>query len=105
MKITYLAGLVVLGLAAGHAAHAQTLPAASPVLNGPPGSLSRPIPADAVPTQATTPTAAGTNDALYPNGVPTRNVNGGTQRADQPVRRNPPVLGGQPGKSLRKSRP
>ncbi|RYY15012.1 MAG: hypothetical protein EOO36_13315 [Cytophagaceae bacterium] len=106
MKLYTLIGAALLGLLLNRPAAAQT-PAASPRTQRAPstGLPSAPPPGAGVPTNATTPTGVVRAETLYPNGVPARNVEGGTQRADQPIRRNPPVVGGQPSKSLRRSRP
>ncbi|RYY18699.1 MAG: hypothetical protein EOO36_07550 [Cytophagaceae bacterium] len=75
---------------------------------GQPGTLTGPMPTNPVPASATTPTDA--DGAIYanPNGVPTRNVNGGTQRADQPrvgTMGMPAVSGSQQPYRIHKGRP
>ncbi|MGI4872822.1 MAG: hypothetical protein ACRYFX_16815 [Janthinobacterium lividum] len=80
----------------------------SPVIGGTGRTDGLPtgVPAGQVPTNATTPT--GISGPLYPKGVPTRNVDGGTQRADQPMGGMrggmPATTGSQPTKTLRKGR-
>lgn len=105
MKLYTLVGFALLGLLLSRPAAAQT-PATLRAQRAPSTGLpSAPPPGASVPANATTPTGVVRAETLYPNGVPARNTEGGTQRADQPIRRNPPVVGGQPSKSLRKSRP
>ncbi|GAB3634853.1 hypothetical protein GCM10027422_04430 [Hymenobacter arcticus] len=63
------------------------------------------VPAGGVPANATTP--IGSSGQLYPaGGVPTRNVDGGTLRSDQPTigNGNPATTGGQPTRRLNKAR-
>jgi hypothetical protein len=63
------------------------------------------VPATGVPANATTP--IGSSGQLYPaNGVPTRNVEGGTLRPDQPAigNGNPASIGGQPTRNLNRGR-
>jgi hypothetical protein len=81
MKTYQLLALPLLGLSLSHAALAQTTKPAT-LATGQPGTLTGPMPANPVPANAVTPTDA--DGAIYPNGVPARNVSGGTQRADQP---------------------
>ena len=83
MKTYQLLALPLLGLALSHAALAQTTKPAT-LATGRPGTITGPMPTNPVPANATTPTDA--DGAIYPNPsvVPARNVNGGTQRADQP---------------------
>jgi hypothetical protein len=104
MRLSTSFAAALLGLGLSYSAAAQT-PAAPSIQRAPGTGLpSAPPPGAGVPANATTPTGAVRAETLYPNGVPARNLSGGTQRADQPIRRNPPVMGGQPGKSLRKNR-
>ena len=66
-----------------------------------------PGPSGAVPTNAVTPTTVAPTAApgpIYPGGVPVRNVEGGTQRADQPIGGNQATPGAQPTKRLHKGR-
>lgn len=107
MNTLGLFAAALLGLAASLSARAQTPTVAPPAastgtaLGG--TSLPSAAPPGRVPASATTPT--GISGQLYPNGeVPTRNVNGGTQRADQPRRGRAAVTGSQPTKSLGKGR-
>ena len=112
MKTPSLFAAALLGLAASLSAHAQTPTVAMPTVAKPaastgtlPGGTSLPSapPPGMVPANATTPT--GISGQLYPNGeVPLRNVNGGTQRADQPRRGRAAVSGSQQTKSLGKGR-
>lgn len=63
------------------------------------------VPAGGVPANATTP--IGSSGQLYPAGsVPTRNVDGGTLRSDQPVigNGNPATTGSQPTRSINRNR-
>ena len=64
------------------------------------------VPTGTVPLNATTPVGATrSGDPIYPNGVPARNLDGGTQRADQPRRSGTPAVpGSQPTKRLFKGR-
>ena len=127
MKPTQLFGAALLGLATSFSAYAQTpvlgTPGA-PVAPGTPVSAGTPVlgagavvpgqlgslntgslPTGPVPASATTP--MGSSGQLYPaNGVPTRNVDGGTLRADQPVigNGNPATTGGQPTRRLNRGR-
>jgi hypothetical protein len=124
MKTTHFFAAALLGLATSFAAHAQTPVVGAPGAIGTPGAPATPVTGAGaiVPGQpgtmapgtvgagtgtvspnATTPmsTSGGT---LYPNGgVPTRNVDGGTLRSDQPMA-NPAVPGSQPTRSLNRSR-
>ncbi|QKG52946.1 hypothetical protein [Hymenobacter sp. BRD67] len=65
-------------------------------------SLLKTVPPGAVPASATTPT--GTEGVLYPAGVPTRDVDAGTRRADQPIGDNADLTGSQPTHRLNKGR-
>ena len=98
MKIHVFLSAALLGFLNAFSGRAQT-PAASKAGT----SLPSTVPPGMVPANATTPT--GTSGQLYPaNGVPTRNIDGGTQRADQPVGGNAAVTGSQPTKRLHKGR-
>ena len=92
MKLHTLLGAALLGMILGHPTLAQTT--APRATRAPSTGLpSAPPPGSSVPANATTPTDA--NGAIYSNGVPARNVNGGTQRADQPrVGTMPPATSG-----------
>lgn len=113
MKIAIILTAALLSLALGRAACAQTTtPATTPGAVAQPGSLAQPggiistIPPNAVSPNATTPTDA--QGAIYPNGVPARNTNGGTQRADQPRTggsRMPAVTGSQQPYRIHRGRP
>ena len=126
MKTSHFLGAALLGLASSFSAQAQTpaigtpgtpvtpgAPATSPtgapvmgagtVVPGQPGTSTGmgTLPAGTVPANATTP--IGSSGQLYPAGaVPTRDVEGGTQRADQPAvgRGIPATTGGQPTRRL-----
>lgn len=80
----------------------------TPIIGGTDRSAGLPtgVPTGTVPLNATTPIGAtGTGQPIYPNGVPARNLDGGTQRADQPrTNGRPAVSGSQPTKSLFKKR-
>ncbi len=106
MKLHILLGAALLGLAIGHSVQAQT-PAPGTRRAPSTGLPSAPPPGPSVPANATTPTDA--NGAIYanPRGVPARNVNGGTQRADQPrVGTMPPATNGsQQSYRIHKGRP
>ncbi|MGI4735972.1 MAG: hypothetical protein ACRYG7_12425 [Janthinobacterium lividum] len=107
MKTPSLFAAVLLGLTFSLSARAQTPTVATPATSAgttPVGtSLPSAPPPGMVPANATTPT--GISGQLYPNGqVPTRNVNGGTQRADQPQLGRAAVTGSQQTKSLSKDR-
>jgi len=102
MKIPAILPVALLTLAFGYSARAQTTTGAAAQSGG----IINTIPPNAVPPNATTPTDA--QGAIYPNGVPARNVNGGTQRADQPRTggvRMPAVTGSQQPYRLHKGRP
>lgn len=109
MKIATILTVSLLSVALGRSACAQTT---TPSAVAQPGSLAQPggiistIPPTAVSPNATTPTDA--QGAIYPNGVPARNTNGGTQRADQPRTggvRMPAVTGSQQPYRIHKGRP
>ncbi len=127
MKATQFFGAALLGLVISFSAHAQTplmgtpgtpvapgtpVSAGTPVLGAGavvPGQVGSPntgsLPTGTVPANATTP--MGSSGQLYPaNGVPARNLDGGTQRADQPIigNGNPATTGGQPTRRLNKAR-
>jgi hypothetical protein len=110
MKIATILTAAFLSLALGRAACAQTTTSGAAAQQ--PGSLAQPggiistIPPNAVSPNATTPTDA--QGAIYSNGVPARNTNGGTQRADQPRMgdtRMPAVNGSQQPYRIHKGRP
>ena len=125
MKTFRLLGAALLGLALHFSAAAQVPAQTAPGAVGTPGSLTTPatndnglgqpgltgsagsLPTGAVPASATTPTSVS-GTALYQNGVPARNLNGATQRADQPVSGTrggmPAVTGSQQTHSLNKRR-
>ncbi|MDJ0364143.1 hypothetical protein QMK33_03190 [Hymenobacter sp. H14-R3] len=111
MKTSQLFGAALLGLAISFSAHAQTpvrSTAGAPVAPNPAGMPNglNTVPAGAVPANATTPIGSS-GGRLYPVGsVPTRNVNGGTQRADQPTigTGRPATIGGQPTRRINKGR-
>lgn len=114
MKPFFLIGAALIGLASGFSASAQGAvgkPAARPATGAnasttinqrrPGTDLPTAVPPGAVPANATTP--VGTSGQLYPGGVPVRNIDGGSQRADQP-RSGQPLPGSQPTRTLNKSR-
>jgi hypothetical protein len=112
MKMHHLLGATLLGLTLSSPALAQTT-APGNISNtvGLPGTPANgalgPGPSGAVPTNAVTPTTvapAGTTGPIYPTGVPVRNLDGGTQRADQPIGGNQATPGAQPTKRLHKGR-
>jgi hypothetical protein len=112
MKTHNLLGAALLGLVLSSTASAQTT-APGNVSNTaglpstPANGALGPGPSGAVPTNAVTPTTvapAGTTGPIYPTGVPVRNLDGGTQRADQPIGGNQAVPGAQPTKRLHKGR-
>lgn len=112
MKTRDLLGAVLLGLAFSSPALAQsdlpsisTTPNASGVpsipaagIPGQPGHSTNTVP-NVAPDNTTRP--AGITGSLYSNGLPTRDMNGGTQRADQP-RSGQAIPGAQPTKRLHK---
>jgi hypothetical protein len=118
MKTTHLFAVALLGLATSFTAHAQTpvvgAPGAmstpgSPATTGTvvPGQTGTALPGAGVGTvtgagtvspNATTPIGTS-GTTMYPNGVPARNVDGGTLRSDQPVG-NPATSGSQPTRTL-----
>jgi len=129
MKTSQIFGLALLGLASSFSAHAQTpvvgagapgatMGTGAPGTIGAPGNVMAPGTATpgvgtampgqnttlggTVPASATTP--IGSSGAMYPNGTPTRNMDGGTQRADQPMGGNPAVTGSQQTRSLNRNR-
>ena len=104
MNTRHLFGAALLGLATSFSALAQT-----PASTTAPAPVARPgtdlptaMPPGEVPANATMP--MGTSGQLYPNGVPARNLNGATQRADQPVGGSPAVTGSQPTRTINKRR-
>jgi len=115
MKTYQLLGLALLGVVVGRPAFAQadiptisTAPNASGVpaipassIPGRPGRSTNTVPTVA-PENGTRP--AGITGSTYSTGLPERNMDGGTQRADQP-RVGQAVPGGQPTKRLHKGRP
>lgn len=108
MNTRILLGAAGLALVSTFSAQAQT-PAARPARAAAPAtsagsSLPSAVPPGMVPASATTPTSTSTTGPLYPDGVPARNVENGTQRADQPRSGNPAVTGAQPTKRLNKRR-
>jgi hypothetical protein len=122
MKTSHFFAAALLGLATSFSAHAQTPVVGAPGAIGTPGAPATPaagmgtivpgqpgtmapgtVGTGVVSPNATTPMST-TGGTLYPNGgVPTRNVDGGTLRADQPMA-NPAVPGSQPTRSLNRSR-
>lgn len=113
MRTRHLLGIALLGaVACSHPAFAQadipsvsstpgaagvpTIPAAG--IPGRPGRSTNTVPTVA-PENSTRP--AGITGSVYPAGLPARNVDGGTQRADQP-RVGQAVPGSQPTKRLHK---
>ena len=104
MKPHILLGAALIGLVLSRPTLAQTT--APRATRAPSTGLpSAPPPSSRVPANATTPTDA--QGAIYSNGVPARNVTGGTQRADQPrVGTMPPaVSGSQQPYRIHKGRP
>ncbi len=114
MKHNNLLGAILLGLALSSPAFGQTtVPSAGNVSNTaglpstPANGALGPGPTGAVPTNAVTPTTvapAGTASPIYPGAVPTRNLDGATQRADQPIGGNQATPGAQPTKRIHKGR-
>lgn len=115
MKPYQLLGAALLGAALSRPASAQTtVPTPGNVSNtaGLPGTPANgaagPGPTGTAPTNAVTPTTiapAGTSEPIYPTGVPARNLDGGTQRADLPIGGNQATPGSQPTKRIHKGRP
>jgi len=115
MKTCHLLGVALLGLVCSRSAFAQAdIPSVSSVPNaagvpaipaatipGRPGRSTSTVPSVA-PENGTRPT--GITGSTYSTGLPTRNMDGGTQRADQP-RVGQAVPGAQPTKRLHKGRP
>ena len=109
MKPTCLLATVLLGLAYGVPALAQTTPAKDGVIT--PSTIPR-LPPAAIPGQpggTPEPVAGpgGTSQSplapQYPNGVPVRDINAGNSRAAQP-RSGQAMPGAQPTKSIFKGR-
>lgn len=119
MKANHFFAAALLGLATSFSAHAQTPVVGTPGALGTPGAPATPMngagtivpgqPGTTMPGTIGTGTGVGTPSAttpigttggtLTPNGgVPTRNVDGGTLRTDQPMG-NPAVPGSQRGRS------
>jgi hypothetical protein len=113
MKTRHLLGLALLGAVAfSRPAFAQAdIPTVSSVPNaagvpaipaatipGRPGRSTNTVPA-VTPINGTRP--VGITGSLYSNGLPARNMDGGTQRADQP-RAGQAMPGSQPTKRLHK---
>jgi len=115
MKTYRLLGAALLGLVLSSPAFAQAdIPSVSSVSNaagvpsipaatipGRPGRSTSTVPTVA-PENSTRPT--GITGSTYANGLPDRNIDGGTQRADQP-RNGQAIPGAQPTKRLHKGRP
>jgi len=122
MKTVHFFAAALLGLATSFSAHAQTPVVGAPGSMGTPGAPATPVngAGTIVPGQPGT-TATGTVGAgtlgtgvvsptttpmgttggtLSPNGMPTRNVDGGTLRTDQPMT----APGTQPARSTNRSR-
>gem|GEM_PF-3479106 len=110
MTTRVLLGAALLGLASCLSARAQaprvSSPSAATVAPAPaPGQVPADIMARPVPASATTPTSPETARQLYTNGMPpARNIDAGTQRADQPRRVNAAVTGSQNKRSLNRKR-
>jgi hypothetical protein len=113
MKTRHLLGLALLGaIAFSRPAFAQAdIPTVSSVPNaagvpaipaatipGRPGRSTNTVPA-VTPVNGTRP--SGITGSLYSNGLPARDIDGGTQRADQP-RAGQAMPGSQPTKRLHK---
>jgi len=115
MKTLHLFGAALLGLTLSSPAFAQAdVPTVSSVPNaagvpsipaatipGRPGRSTSTVPT-VTPANGTRPT--GITGSTYANGLPDRNIDGGTQRADQP-RAGQAMPGAQPTKRLHKGRP
>ena len=115
MKTRSLIAAALLGLVCSSPAFAQadipsisTVPNASGVptipaagIPGQPGRSTSTVPTVA-PSGTTRPT--GISGSLYSNGLPARDVDAGTQSADQP-RSGQAIPGAQPTKRLHKGRP
>lgn len=121
MKAKRIFAAALLGLALSFSAHAQTPVVGTPgptttpgvpatpaagmgtIVPGQPSATQPGTGAGALGTGAVSPSATtpvGTSGTpLYPSGVPARNVDGGTLRADQPVG-NSPTPGSQPTRRL-----
>ncbi|TVT38435.1 hypothetical protein FNT36_19790 [Hymenobacter setariae] len=84
---------------APNAAGVPSIPAAT--IPGRPGRSTSTVPTVA-PENSTRPT--GITGSTYANGLPDRNIDGGTQRADQP-RNGQAIPGAQPTKRLHKGQP
>ena len=118
MKTRHLLGAALLGLACSSPALAQSQsPSPTPSISSTPNASGVPtIPAAGVPGEPgrstnTVPNVApdnisrpaGITGSLYSNGLPARNIDGGTQRADQPLS-GQAMPGAQPTKRLHKGR-
>ena len=115
MKTSVLCGAALLGLVLSRPAFAQAdIPSVSSAANaagvpsipastipGRPGRSTSTVPTVA-PENSTRPT--GITGSTYSNGLPDRNIDGGTQRADQP-RNGQAMPGAQPTKRLHKGKP
>lgn len=114
MKTYRLFGAALLGLVLSSPAFAQAdIPSVSNVPNaaGVPSIPASTIPGRPGRSTSTVPTVApgnstrptGITGSTYANGLPDRNIDGGTQRADQP-RNGQAMPGAQPTKRLHKGR-
>jgi len=115
MKTLRLLGAALLGLVLSSPAFAQAdVPSVSSVPNaaGVPSIPAATIPGRPGRSTSTTPTVVpvngtrptGITGSTYANGLPDRNIDGGTQRADQP-RPGQAMPGAQPTKRLHKGQP
>ncbi len=112
MKTLHSLGAALLGLALSSPAFAQAdIPSVSSVPNaaGVPNIPASTIPGRPGRSTSTVPTVTpdnsirptGITGSTYANGLPDRNIDGGTQRADQP-RNGQAIPGAQPTKRLHK---
>lgn len=107
-------GAALLGLAVNFSAHAQVPATGMPGAVVPSGSPATRNAGAVVPGQPTLsntgslPTGTVPQGAVptgtYPGSLPARNLDGGTQRADQPRGTNPAVTGSQQTRSLNRKR-
>lgn len=109
MRTRYFLGAVLLGVVSCFSARAQAPVVSSTPATAAPATTTTPptnVMANPVPANATTPTSPLTADPLYSGGtsLPARNLDGGTQRADQPRAGRAAVPGSQDKRSLNRKR-
>ncbi|MGI4734474.1 MAG: hypothetical protein ACRYG7_04775 [Janthinobacterium lividum] len=112
MTTRILFGAALLGVASCLSARAQaprvSSPSAATVAPAPaPGQAPADIMARPVPANATNPTSPESASPMYTNGMPpARNIDAGTQRADQPVYGNgkPAIPGSYNTRSINRKR-